>query len=199
MLNIKEELKNYKFIELEVEKEDEREESYGELNDLLHMFTKTYEKMGKEQYKTANGVEEILDILEENNEKSKEEQDTIKELKEREQSKDSEIKVMLSTLIGVADIFDYMNTFVLQKGSEILKTQFKLVEEQLVEKLSQSSITILGIEGVEFDTNLHKVIVVENYKDKPEGIILKVIRKGYMYKGELLRKAEIVINKRGNN
>ena len=51
MLDIKEELKNYKAIELDTNLK-EKEGSNDELNYLLNMFTKTFERIGKEQYKS---------------------------------------------------------------------------------------------------------------------------------------------------
>lgn len=198
MLDIKEELKNYKVIELNVNLQD-KEESNEELNHLLNMFTKSYERIGKEQYKTVNAIEEILEILEEKSEDNKESQDTIKELKERTQKSDNEIKAMINTIISISDIYDNINAFVLNSDNENFKAQFKLVMEQLLEKLAQSSITVIGIEGGEVDMNLHQTIATEWKQDKPEGVILQVVRKGYMYKGKLLRKAEIIINQNSNN
>ena len=198
MLDIKEELKNYKFIELGHNSE-ENEENNEELSLLLNMFTKAYERIGKEQYKTANGIEEILDLLEESSESNKENQGIIRELRERVQGKDNEINAMINTVISISDIFDYINGFALKSGNENLIAQFKLVSEQLGEKLAQSSISILGIEGGEFDMSIHKAIEAEWQKDKSEGVILQVVRKGYMYKGNLLRKAEIIINQNESN
>lgn len=205
MLDIKEELKNYKFAEFDANLK-ENDESNEELNCLLNMFTKTFERIGKEQYKSASGIEEILDLLEENNESNRENYDIVKELREKTQIKDNEIKAMINTIISILDIFDYIegfalksNGFALKIKNENLMVQFKLVSQQLGEKLAQSSIAVIGIEGGEVDLSLHQPILVEWQWDKPQNIILQVVRKGYMYKGNVLRKAEIVINKNSNN
>jgi len=205
VLDIKEELKNYKFAEFDANLK-ENDESNEELNCLLNMFTKTFERIGKEQYKSASGIEEILDLLEENNESNRENYDIVKELREKTQIKDNEIKAMINTIISILDIFDYIegfalksNGFALKIKNENLMVQFKLVSQQLGEKLAQSSIAVIGIEGGEVDLSLHQPILVEWQWDKPQNIILQVVRKGYMYKGNVLRKAEIVINKNSNN
>ncbi|MHC6180183.1 nucleotide exchange factor GrpE [Clostridium sp. JNZ X4-2] len=187
MLDINEELKNYKFTEFGNVLEEE-EKNYEVLENILNIFTKDYKKIGKEQYKAANGIEEILDILEEK-------QDVFKELKEREKDRNNEISTILSLIMNILDIFDYINTFALQGRDKNLQDQFELVKEQLTEKLSQSSITILDRENTKFDVKLHNPVAVKCCREKPEGVILQIVRKGYMYKGKILRKADIVVNK----
>lgn len=195
MLDIKDELKNYKLVQFQENSQNNEENSMEELSGLLNVFTKTYERIGKEQYKTSNAVDEILDILEENKEINNDKQSTIKGLKEQVGDLDNELKVMLSTITNMCDVFDYMNNYVLNSDNESLKDQFKLVQEQIMEKLAKASITVLGKANVEMDINIHQPISTKWQEDKPEGMILDVVRKGYMYKGKLLRKAEIIINK----
>ena len=198
MLDIKEELKNYEFIELDANLK-ENEESNDELNYLLNMFTKTFERIGKEQYKSASGIEEILDLLEENNESNSETYGIVKGLREKAQIKDNEIKSMINTIISISDIFDYINGYALKSNNENLKDQFKLVSQQIGEKLAQNSITVIGLEDGEFDLRVHQPLSVEWHRDKPENVILQVVKKGYIYKGNVLRKAEIVINKKSKD
>lgn len=198
MLDIKEELKNYEFIELDANLK-ENEESNDELNYLLNMFTKTFERIGKEQYKSASGIEEILDLLEENNESNSETYGIVKGLREKAQIKDNEIKSMINTIISISDIFDYINGYALKRNNENLKDQFKLVSQQIGEKLAQNSITVIGLEDGEFDLRVHQPLSVEWHRDKPENVILQVVKKGYIYKGNVLRKAEIVINKKSKD
>lgn len=199
MLDIKDELKNYKLVEFEENFQEYEDKDNEEIKSLLIMFTKAYERIGKEQYKTSNAVDDILDILEENNEINNqinnERQNDIKELKEQADDINNELKVMLNTVIGMSDIFDYMNNYVLNSNNENLQAQFKLVQEQLVEKLAKASITVLGTVNGEVDINIHQPIGTRWQEDKQEGIILDVIRKGFIYKGKLLRKAEIIVNK----
>lgn len=199
MLDIKDELKNYKLVEFEENFQEDENKDNEEIKSLLSMFTKAYERIGKEQYKTSSAVDDILDMLEENNEINNqinnERQSDIKELKEQADDINNELKVMLNTVIGMSDIFDYMNNYVLNSNNENLKGQFKLVQEQLVEKLAKASIAVLGTVNGEVDINIHQPIDTRWQEDKQEGIILDVIRKGYIYKGKLLRKAEIIVNK----
>lgn len=198
MLDIKDELKNYKVVKFEENSQEDEGQDNEEMRSLLNVFTKAYERIGKEQYKTSSGVEEILDILEENNEINNEKQTVIKELKQEVEDRNNELKAILNTVTGMSDIFDYMNSYVLNSDNENLKAQFNLVQEQLLEKLSKVSITVLGTVNGEVDINIHQPIGTKWKEEKCEGTILEVVRKGYMYKGKLLRKAEIIINKNEN-
>ncbi len=199
MLDIKEELKNYKEVNVKVDSEINEEKDNEELEHLLTVFTKAYERIGKEQYKTSNAVDEILEIIEENSESNKDKEVIIKELKEQVLDRNNELKAMLNTIVAMADIFDYMNNYVSNSDNENLKEQFKLVEEQLTEKLAKASITVLGTVNREVDVNINQPLEVKWEKDKPEGIVLGVIEKGYRYKGKLLRKAKVIVNKKEDN
>ena len=76
-----------------------------------------------------------------------------------------------------------------------MQQQLRLMKEQMVEKLSLTGITVLGIEGVPYNSAYYQPIGTECNLEKAEGEILKVIKKGYTYKGKLLRKAEVIVNK----
>ena len=195
MLDIEEEFKKYEFTKCE-HNSMENKDSLNSISALLQMFTKAYERIGKEQYKTSSGLEEILDILEESSEEIKDKQVIINELQEREKTKDHELTIAINTIISIADMFEYINVFINKSGMESLKAQFNLVSEQLAEKLSGSSITVLGVQGLEFDMSIHQAIATEYEEDKQEGVILQVVKRGYMYNGKLFRKAEVVINKK---
>lgn len=195
MLDIEDELKNYKSVEFEENSNDNEDEDTEELKNILNIFTKAYERIGKEQYKTSNAIDEVLDMLEESSESSEEKNAIIKGLKEQAADWENELKVMINTVTNMSDIFEYMNNYVLNSNNENLKAQFKLVQEQLIEKLAKASITVLGTANGEVDINIHQPIDTRWEEDKPEGVILEVVRKGYMYKGKLFRKAEVIINK----
>jgi hypothetical protein len=62
MLDIKEELKNYKFIDFESSLKT-KAETDSKLSSLLTTLTITYERIGKEQYKTASGIDDIYHKL----------------------------------------------------------------------------------------------------------------------------------------
>jgi len=190
MLNIKDELKNYEYIDIETSFSNS-ESFNSEVMNLLQAFSKSYDRIGKEQYKAVSGIDEIIEILEEDKENSH----RIKELKESAKIKDIEIEALISTLINIYDMIENMSSFFAEKGDKSLQEQIRLMKEQMVEKLSLTGITVLGTEGVPYNSAYHKAIGTECNADKSEEEILKVIKRGYTYKGKLLRKAEVIANK----
>lgn len=190
MLNIKEELQNYEYIDIEISS-DKSENINSEVINLLKVFSKSYDRIGKEQYKAVNGIDEIIEILEEDKEKLH----SIKELKESVMEKYVEIESLISALVNIYDMIEDMSSFFINKGDNIMQEQLHLMKEQMVENLSITGITVLGIEGVLYNSAYYQPIGTECNLDKAEEEILKVIKKGYTYKGKLLRKAEVIVNK----
>lgn len=190
MLNIKKELQNYEYIDMEASS-DKSENFNSEIVNLLKAFSKSYDRIGKEQYKAVNGIDEIIEILEEEKAKF----DTIKELKESGKAKEAEIEALISALINIYDMIEDMNSFFIEREDKIMQKQLWLMKEQMVEKLSFTGITVLGMEGAPYNQAYYQPIGTECNFDKADEEILKVIKKGYTYKGKLLRKAEVIVNK----
>lgn len=190
MLNIKDELQNYEYIDMEAISY-ESDIINSEVMNLLKVFSKSYDRIGKEQYKAVNGIDEIIEILEEEKEKS----DRIKELKESGKTKEAEIEALISVLTNIYDMIEYMSSFFIEKGDKIMQEQLRIMKEQILEKLSATGIAVLGTEGVPYNSDYYQPIGTECNFDKGEEEILKVIKKGYTYKGKLLRKAEVIVNK----
>lgn len=69
----------------------------------------------------------------------------------------------------------------------------------------QNTLKSQGVEEIKvkplkdiYDSRIHHAIEVEENNDYPEGTVLQVFRKGYFYRQEVLRPAEIKISKRGS-
>lgn len=98
MINVKEELNKYKKI-------DFSEKSLNIDNEItvaMNSFTKNLERFSKEQYKTANNIEEIIEILEE----KIEDNEINKELIKNKKSMENENKELLNGVIQANDLFE---------------------------------------------------------------------------------------------
>jgi molecular chaperone GrpE len=69
-----------------------------------------------------------------------------------------------------------------------------MVRRQLQDFLREFGVEELNPVGQKFDPNLHEAVSQEPSKDKPEGIILKVMRRGFKLKDRLLRPAMVVVS-----
>ncbi len=49
--------------------------------------------------------------------------------------------------------------------------------------------------GKEFNPAVAEAVMVEEDKNKPAGVVLEVLTKGYMYKDKVIRPAMVKVNK----
>lgn len=79
----------------------------------------------------------------------------------------------------------------LQEGLEITLRRL----EQLL-----NSYEVIAIDAIGQTVDPHTMRVTEISEDheQPDGVVLEEIRRGYLYKGKLLRLAEVVANKKGS-
>ncbi|MBT4823787.1 nucleotide exchange factor GrpE [Candidatus Woesearchaeota archaeon] len=71
----------------------------------------------------------------------------------------------------------------------------ELIYSQLFDLLDKSGIQVINPINEKFDPHFHEPLM-QKESDKPEGIILEVLQKGYLIHGKLLRTAKVVVNKK---
>jgi len=93
---------------------------------------------------------------------------------------------------------DQLNKVVnMQTDSDLLKNfliGFKMINDQLYNVLNQDGLKEINALNQPFDPNYHYAIEKVSDKEKPNGINIEVIQKGYTYKDQLLRPAMVKIN-----
>ncbi len=72
-----------------------------------------------------------------------------------------------------------------------------MIYRQLEEVLKKQGMEEVEAEGRPFNPHLHEAVQVEETDRCPEDTILEVIRKGYLYRGRLLRPAEVKVSRSG--
>ena len=70
-----------------------------------------------------------------------------------------------------------------------------MIYNNLMEVLKKEGLKVLSPKGEEFDPQLCEAAIAESVEDVEEGIILEVLRKGYMLKDKLLRPAVVKVCK----
>jgi molecular chaperone GrpE len=71
--------------------------------------------------------------------------------------------------------------------------------QQLMDILAREGLEEIGALGEHFDPHLHEAVetrVVEGFK---EGIVLEELRKGYRFRGQLLRPALVRVSVKGES
>ena len=112
----------------------------------------------------------------------------IKELKKTE-------KLFLKNIIRILDelerLKEYGDTSGNEKLSKTLERNFKAIKKYMLE------LEILEIPtvGLLFNENYHDCVDIKNDSEKDDFEVLEVLRKGYVYKGKVIRAAEVIINR----
>jgi molecular chaperone GrpE len=71
----------------------------------------------------------------------------------------------------------------------------KMIFRQLEDVFRKQGLEEVEAEGRPFDPHLHEAVQVELTDSVPEDTVLEVIRKGYLFRGRLLRPAEVKVSR----
>ena len=71
----------------------------------------------------------------------------------------------------------------------------KMIYNQTKYLLEKNEVREILAQDLEFDANYHQAIMTDCVKDKPNGIVLEVLQKGYIYKDKVIRPAMVKVNK----
>lgn len=72
---------------------------------------------------------------------------------------------------------------------------FKLIYTRLVNTLNALDVKEIDVEGKEFNPEVAEAVLTEHDENKPENVVLEVLKKGYTYKGKLIRPCMVKVNK----
>lgn len=71
---------------------------------------------------------------------------------------------------------------------------FKLIYTNTLNMLNKFEVKEMNAEGIEFDPNYHHAVLTDHDENKPAGVVLEVLQKGYMYKDRVIRPAMVKVN-----
>lgn len=71
----------------------------------------------------------------------------------------------------------------------------RMVYNQTKSLLEKYEVKEILAQDMEFDASYHQAIMTDCDKNKPNGIVLEVLQKGYMYKDKVIRPSMVKVNK----
>ncbi len=127
----------------------------------------------------------------------------LENMRKRHQKERQEITLRANELLFL-NILNVLDNFELgiksaENLSESDKTFFEGIEmtyHELKRILSEHGLNVIDALGKPFDPLYHEAISTEHVEDKPDNIILSVLRDGYMFHGKLIRPAMVTVNKK---
>lgn len=114
-------------------------------------------------------------------------------VKDREEFTRYATRGLLEELLPVVDNFEMGMMMAGQDTSSMIYIGMSMVQKQLDDFLAAQGVEPIPTEvGQMFDHNIHEAIQSEP-SDKPEGTIIRILRRGYNMKGRLLRAVNVVV------
>jgi len=71
---------------------------------------------------------------------------------------------------------------------------FKIIYSNTLNMLNKFEVKEINAEGCEFDPAYHHAVLTEHNENKPSGVVLEVLQKGYVYKDRVIRAAMVKVN-----
>lgn len=191
---MKEEIKDIENIEeLETEEKGEKQQKKEE---------KAHEKDNKKCKKHEAEIEKLKNDLLISNEKVLRVQAEMMNFKRRKEEETSMMlkyanEDILKSLLSVVDNFERglkMDDNDLSDEVSKFLSGFKMIYTNIIEILNKNEVKEIEAEGIEFDPTVHQAVLMEHDENKPHGVILEVLQKGYIYKDKVIRPAMVKVN-----
>ena len=110
--------------------------------------------------------------------------------RERAKSADSGKRDLIVPLLDVVDGFDRALAHATEVPTGILEG-FQAIHRNLMDTLQRHGVTPLGSLGQPFDPALHEAIGAVEGTEYPTGTVAGEVRRGYRFRGDLLRPARV--------
>lgn len=98
-----------------------------------------------------------------------------------------EIEILMRAIIDVLDSVDRL------RSDEPYLGSVRLVVRQFASAVRAGGLEVIGWPGEVADPDTHKVVEVRQTDDLAQEMVLAVLRRGYRFKGQVLRPAEVII------
>lgn len=163
--------------------------------------TKEKKKSKKEKdYEYIESLKTKIDLLEDKNKRLSAEFVNYRNRTENEISNmfKYEGENVIKNLLEVIDDFEraiLMDDNDLSDEVSKFLVGFKMIYTRLKTMLDNLEVKEVDILGKEFDPSVSEAVLTENDVNKPENVVLEILKKGYTYKGKLIRPAMVKVNK----
>lgn len=189
--------KDLENIQKSLEK-NEKQEKHDNKNHEKHE-NKNHEKIVK-KYETE--IEKLKLDLTNVNEKMLRNQAELVNFKRRKEEEVSHMmkycnEDILKSLLPIIDNFErglMMDDNDLSDEVSKFLSGFKMIYTDIIGIMNKNEVKEIEAEGIEFDPKVHQAVLMDHDEEKPHGVVLEVLQKGYMYKDKVIRPAMVKVN-----
>ena len=104
-------------------------------------------------------------------------------------ARDSKKEILLPLLDIIDDLEKALQTPV--STEQPIAKGVRIIHNKLLSLLKNQGIASIESIGTPFDYNLHEAVAMTEKSDKEPGIVVDELRRGYLWKDELLRPAQV--------
>lgn len=177
---------------------NEKQEKHDNKNHEKHE-NKNHEKIVK-KYETE--IEKLKLDLTNVNEKMLRNQAELVNFKRRKEEEVSHMmkycnEDILKSLLPIIDNFErglMMDDNDLSDEVSKFLSGFKMIYTDIIGIMNKNEVKEIEAEGIEFDPKVHQAVLMDHDEEKPHGVVLEVLQKGYMYKDKVIRPAMVKVN-----
>ena len=177
---------------------NEKQEKHDNKNHEKHE-NKNHEKIVK-KYETE--IEKLKLDLTNVNEKMHRNQAELVNFKRRKEDEVSHMmkycnEDILKSLLPIIDNFErglMMDDNDLSDEVSKFLSGFKMIYTDIIGIMNKNEVKEIEAEGIEFDPKVHQAVLMDHDEEKPHGVVLEVLQKGYMYKDKVIRPAMVKVN-----
>ena len=155
-------------------------DSFEKLAEVLNGNKEILIKLNRNQSEIAMALTDIRDVMVE----GQQEQD----------QQDPDIPKLLTAMIETADMIEAFFQFSLLSQDQALIEQSEMMYKSMRKKYALAGLTKIAEEQTETDPKLNTAVATD--ATAKEGIIAKTLISGYVYKGNIIRKSEVIIGTR---
>lgn len=169
------------------EEGSQNEEEFGKNQNLEQKLKELEEKLKKTE-EQAKKISALYQTLQQDFERFR-----IRTIKEKEEAKDEGLLRIAKGLLDIIDNFEKaIESAKVSDDISALSKGVQMIHYQLVKFLQDNEIQEIIADG-EFDPNLHEVLDTYKTNEYKPNQIVKVLQKGYIYKGKVIRPAKVVV------
>lgn len=188
MIDFDKELRKFQFMDLD----EDFIHMQNESSMVIKAFQNTLKRFDKEQSKANLQLEEIMELVEEERNTSLDMEKLDKGLSASEDEK----AVLVNGLIAILDQIEDLYRFSEKRIDNSWSDQLNLLWNNITNELLSMGIMKIDGKNAQYNKNLQLAVEVRYCPELDEGIVLEVLRCGYGYKNNILRKAKVIVNKK---
>ncbi|MGH3941983.1 MAG: nucleotide exchange factor GrpE [Pseudonocardiaceae bacterium] len=117
--------------------------------------------------------------------------EAVEEKREALRKQDAEHRKEIERLVcAILDVLDSVDRL---RSDESYLASVRLVARRFASAVQADGLDVLGWSGEAADPDTHKVVEVRQVDDVADEVVLQVLRRGYRFRGQVLRPAEVIV------